>query len=280
MRQREQPPYGNSDAGRVPQVQKWTMAKKPKRADLPDDLHLIQAITAAVGSAQDKHQAAATLVAAGGPWPSVYTIAALGFEELGKANLCLSAIMMRDSPNSEELVSDFWDAFNGPKAHRAKSEFAHFLLRMLGNSMPLPVYEQVIREVSEAAEATNDRKFRALYVDFAENDVVLRPTDVTEDEAREMTDLLGSALALIETHQFLPVAEDDDADELAAYFKQIRDGLDYDAIAEDIGDDPAKLVEFVEQIRGPILAGVDSPPAIIRTLFPSIPFDDGTDGAL
>jgi AbiV family abortive infection protein len=240
------------------------MAKKPKRADLPDDLHLIQAITAAVGSAQDKHRAAATLVAAGGPWPSVYTLAALGFEELGKANLCLSAIMMRDSPDAGESVSDFWDAFNGPKAHRAKNEFAHFLLRMFGNSMPLPVYEQMIREVSEAAEATNDRKFRALYVDFAEDDVVLRPTDVTEDEAREMTDLLGSALALIETHQFLPVAEDNDADELAAYFQQIRDGLDYDAIAEDIGDDPAKLVEFAEKIRDPILAGVDSPPAIIR----------------
>jgi AbiV family abortive infection protein len=255
------------------------MPKKPKRTDLPDDLHLIQAITAAVASAQEKHLAASALVAAGGYWPSAYTLAALGFEELGKAYLCLSAITMRDFVDGEgQFVADFWDAFNGPGAHRAKNQAAHLMLRMLGNSMPLPVYEQVVKEMSEAAEATNDRKFRSLYVDFTVDGEVLQPTDVDEHESRTMADLLGSALKLIETHHVLPTAENVDQAELVTYFQQLRASLDREAMDEAVGDDPVKLIEFTEKIRGPVLAGADTPPEFLRTLFPNIPFDDGTEG--
>ena len=259
-------------------MRKWTMPKKPKRTDLPDDLQLMQAIMAAVASAQEKHMAASALIGVGGYWPSAYTLAALGFEELGKAYLCLSAITVRDFVDGEgQFVADFWDAFNGPGAHRAKSKASYLMLRMLGDSMPLPVYEQVMREVSEAAETTNDRKFRSLYVDFTVDDDVLAPTDVDERESRTMTDLLGSALDLIETHHVLPTAEDTDPAELVTYFQQLRAGLDRDAMAEAAGDNPVKLIEFTEQIRGPVLAGADTPPDFLRKLFPNVPFDDGTD---
>lgn len=253
---------------------------RTKRTELPDDLHLIEAITAAVASAREKHRAAAALVATGGSWPSAFTLAALGFEELGKANLCLSVIMMRDIPDIETFVPEFWNAFNGPGAHRAKSEAAHFLLRMFGSSLPLPVYEQVTREVSEAAEATNAKKFRAIYVDFAaDDDAVLPPTDVTEQEAREMTDMLGSAISLIDERHVLPTAEDIDASELADYFRQARSGMDFAAITKAIGDDPVKLIEFTEQIRTPILTNADTPPEILRKFFPNLPFGDDAGAA-
>jgi AbiV family abortive infection protein len=256
------------------------MPRKPKRTDLPDDVRLVEAMAAAVASAMDKHRAAAALVESAVSWPSAYTLAALGFEELGKACVCLSTLGRIDMLQEDvaQVVAEFWNMFNGPGAHIAKSQAAHLLLRLFASAAPLPGFEDANRELATAAEVTNDRKFRALYVDFdaAAGDAVLRPTDVGESEAREMTELLGAGLALVEAHPVLPV----DAAEIAEYFRLMREGLDRDALAAILGEDPeAKVIEFAEQARAAALTDADAPPPMWRALFPGLPFGGEADEA-
>ena len=154
------------------------------------------------------------------------------FRSLGKAALCLSALSVRDEADPEGYAEAFWTAF---RAHKTKGELAHFAVRVFGIDTPLPLFEELSRELIAAAQSTDERKFRSLYVDIAADDSVLTPTDITEAEARAITDQLGLALTVLATDGLGLADAGKDPNATAEIFRQIRAATTGAQIAHAVG---------------------------------------------
>jgi hypothetical protein len=94
-------------------------------------------------------------------------------------------------------------------------------------------------QTSTRARQINQTKFRGLYVDFTEDGSLLRPSDVTEQQARDMVATAHQVLAQIQ-----PVTTElgDDPVGLITFIDQRRSGLDLDALETEHDNDPDGLL--------------------------------------
>jgi AbiV family abortive infection protein len=155
---------------------------------IPDHEDLAALIAAVLTNAESLIDGAADLLVAG-RWPLVHAIATLGFEEIGKSQLCL-IFMIAPAPVRESI--DFWASFRG---HLPKIGLAHMLHTMLASANPIPTQlPAALDALDQVARADNAAKFRGLYVDFKDGSV-LQPTDVLEESARLMVTNARTCLA-------------------------------------------------------------------------------------
>ncbi|MFF8692407.1 AbiV family abortive infection protein [Streptomyces sp. NPDC015144] len=151
-----------------------------KKKAAPDDLRLIEIMYRAADHAERHLRAAQTLLDAG-EWPDSFVLATLGFEELGKAHLCLGALMAPDGERPKAL-REFEKNFTN---HVKKLELAHFFLIAAISDAPPPAAARLFSHVKSLASGSNDTKFRGLYVDYLDDELLL-PTVVGEEDARWM----------------------------------------------------------------------------------------------
>ncbi|MFC1405712.1 MULTISPECIES: AbiV family abortive infection protein [Streptacidiphilus] len=215
------------------------MGKKNVR--IPDDDELVRLASAACESAARKLRAA-TLLFDGGQWAEAFANAALGFEELGKAQLCMTVVGIPLPYRSDFPARQFDQWFNG---HTVKAGFAHLVLRGLVDQDAPAAVADLMAEVDAAAARSNETKFRGLYVDLAADGSLLHPDDVSEADACWMVERLQRLLAWMGPI-FADMAEDPG---FLVFLGQYRDGLDADALAAaiDSGED-----DFWSQMRAAV----------------------------
>ncbi len=153
----------------------------PPRDDL---LALFQATKANAGDLISD----AELLADVGRFPRAHALATLAHEEIGKAQLCLLAVML-----TEITPEEFWDAF---KSHTGK------LIRVTGfgrmtSAEPIGPVAEYAKIVKGHSSSAHTRKLRGLYVDYKSRRVLL-PSQVKEKEAKNQIRSAREALALTE----------------------------------------------------------------------------------
>jgi AbiV family abortive infection protein len=153
----------------------------PPRDDL---LALFQAAKANAGDLISD----AELLADVGRFPRAHALATLAHEEIGKAQLCLLAVML-----PEITPEEFWDAF---KSHMGK------LIRVTGfgrmtSAEPIGPVAEYAKIVKGQSSSAHTRKLRGLYVDYKSGRVLL-PSQVKEKEAKNQIRSARKALALTE----------------------------------------------------------------------------------
>jgi AbiV family abortive infection protein len=115
--------------------------------------------------------------------PRAHALATLAFEEIGKACICLLALLPMPEPFfGFRGADDFWAAWN---SHTDKLAWARGFLTLLMSEPTGPAQEAAVR-VIDAAGADHLRKMRGLYVDYLAGTVLL-PENITATEARELT---------------------------------------------------------------------------------------------
>ncbi|MEU2487051.1 AbiV family abortive infection protein [Streptomyces sp. NPDC012617] len=126
-----------------------------------------------------------------GIWSVAFANAALVLEELGKAMLCTSALVQ---PHEQRLASEdsFRAAFN---SHEAKAFHAFMLLGMVNEEMPEEM-EELFKLALRDARRTHKNKMRGFYTDASSSGHVLKPSDITEEQARQMLQVVEAVMAL------------------------------------------------------------------------------------
>ena len=115
--------------------------------------------------------------------PRAHALATLAFEEIGKAFICLLALLPMPEPFfGSRGDDDFWAAWN---SHTDKLAWARGFLTLL-MSEPAGPAEEAARRVIDAAGADHLRKMRGFYVDYSGGTVLL-PGNITAAQARELT---------------------------------------------------------------------------------------------
>jgi AbiV family abortive infection protein len=154
---------------------------------IPPRDDLLALLQAAKANAEDLISDA-ELLADAGRFPRAHALATLAHEEIGKAQLCLLAVMLPEITHEE-----FWAAF---KSHTGK------LIRVTGFGRlssaepigPIAAYAKIVKGQSSSAHT---RKLRGLYVDYKGGRVLL-PRQVNEKEAKSQIRSADEALALTE----------------------------------------------------------------------------------
>jgi len=231
-----------------------------KTFHMPTDTELLQLAGAATESAARKLTAAQLLLDAG-QWAEAFANAALGFEELGKAQLCFMVINIPDQFRSELTPKEFGRMFNG---HEAKASFAHLILRgILDEDAPAAVTD-LVAEAEAAAALTNDTKFRGLYVDLKADGSLSHPDDISEDAANWMVDRLRRLLDWIGP-MFAAMSEDGEV--FLAFAREFRANLDVAAIASAVESD---VDTWMAQLRGAVRDNGPAP-AWMEDALPALP---------
>ncbi len=158
---------------------------------LPDFDDLVTLIQACVRNAEDLLADARQLLEADRA-PRAHALATLAFEEIGKAFICVLALI----PGPTRFFGlksegDFWKAWN---SHLDKLAWARSYLSMLAQDPAAPIAEIVCR-LAAITDADHLRKMRGLYVDYSDGTVLL-PTDVTAGEAAELAQMSRPFLIL------------------------------------------------------------------------------------
>ncbi|MFI0827277.1 AbiV family abortive infection protein [Streptomyces roseolus] len=152
---------------------------------LPSDPDMADRVLIDIGREAFKHSRellrAARLLLDAGIWSVAYANAALALEELGKATLCTSVLPLPDEQRKAEMDA-FPDRFT---SHEAKSFCAFLVLRMVEDH-PHADWAQIYKNAERDAKRTNKNKFRGLYVDYKNTGHLLKPTDITKDQAGEL----------------------------------------------------------------------------------------------
>lgn len=159
------------------------------KTKLPDAVGLVKLVGAAYNNAASYHAAASGLLAAGNT-PLALSNASLGYEELGKAGLCLATLAMPPEVRAE-FAPEFGKSFGD---HVAKVGFVHFGFRVFVSPQVPPSLETLLAEVGEAALATHAAKMRGLYVDIDADGTIHEPAEVDPLDAEVMVGLLGLML--------------------------------------------------------------------------------------
>ncbi|MEW1648633.1 AbiV family abortive infection protein [Streptomyces sp. NPDC091219] len=233
------------------------MDKKAVR--VPDDGELIGIAAAACESAASKLKAA-TLLFGAGQWAEAFYNAALGFEELGKAHLCMSVAVIPTQYRSALSAREFSDMFNG---HAIKAAFGHLVLQMVDQDAPAAVTD-MLAEVEAAATQTNTTKFRGLYVDLGADGVLLRPTDVAEADARWMVGRLQTLYDWVGP-MYIALGQDPD---FLVFLQQFREGIDVAAVGAAVDTDIDLLLR---QMRGLFQDPGTAPPPWLAAALPPLP---------
>jgi AbiV family abortive infection protein len=232
------------------------MNKKAVR--VPDDGELA-GIAAAAGESAASKLKAATLLFGAGQWAEAFYNAALGFEELGKAYLCITIVVIPGKYRSELSARDFSEMFN---RHGVKAAVGHIVLRsMVDQDAPAAVTD-TMAEAATAATQTNGTKFRGLYVDLGADGTLLHPRDVTEADACWMVGRLQTLYDWMS-----PICREVGQDpEFLTLLQQAREKIDADAVGSAFDADPDL---WLRELRGAVRApGVVRPPWIAGALPP------------
>jgi AbiV family abortive infection protein len=148
---------------------------------IPELDELVTLIQASLGNAGELLSDARLLLVAGRA-PRAHALATLAFEEIGKAFICILAVVPSSAPlfgiRSE---GDFWKAWN---SHTDKLAWARGFLFLLIREPSASVADTVTR-LANTSLADHLRKMRGLYVDYADGSVLV-PSDVTSAEAAEL----------------------------------------------------------------------------------------------
>lgn len=137
-----------------------------------------------------QHLLAARAVLDAGIWPVAFSNAALALEEAGKGILCTSVLLWSDEER-QEAQEAFPKALN---SHEAKAAFSYIVLRMVGEEMPASL-EELYKGALKDARRTNKNKMRGFYTDSNATGNVLKPSDITEEQARHMVRVVESVIA-------------------------------------------------------------------------------------
>ncbi|MBK3571679.1 AbiV family abortive infection protein [Streptomyces sp. MBT62] len=234
------------------------MNKKAVR--VPDDGELVGIAAAACESAASKLKAA-TLLLGAGQWAEAFYNAALGFEELGKAHLCMTMVMIPVQYRSEVSPREFSELFNG---QAAKAAFGHLVLRSLVDQDAPAAATDMLAEAEAAATQTNGTKFRGLYVDLGTDGTLLHPKDVVEADARWMVDRLQTLNDWM-SPMCIELGQDPD---FLAFLQQFRENIDADALVAAVDADPDL---WLQQLRGAVRAPGASQPSWIADALPPLP---------
>jgi len=239
-------------------VQELPMDKKAVR--VPDDGELAGIAAAACESAVSKLKAAMLLFGAR-QWAETYYNAALGFEELGKAYLCMTMVMIPVQYRSEVSPREFSELFNG---HAAKASFGHLVLRSLVDQDAPAAVTDMLAEAEAAATQTNTTKFRGLYVGLGADGTLLHPKDVVEADARWMVDRLQTLNDWM-SPMCIELGQDPD---FLAFIQQFRENIDADALGAAFDADPNL---WLQQLRGLVQAPGAILPSWIADALPPLP---------
>jgi AbiV family abortive infection protein len=156
---------------------------------IPDFDDLLTLVQACLHNAEDM-LADARLLIASGRAPRAHALAALAFEEIGKACVCILPLI----PDTSEYFGlksegDFWKAWSN---HEDKLAWARGFLSLLIRN-PAPPVAEAISRLASTASADHLRKMRGLYVDYAAG-IVLLPSDITLAEASALADDVQAVL--------------------------------------------------------------------------------------
>lgn len=114
--------------------------------------------------------------------PRAHALATLAFEEIGKAHICILAVVPMPTPFfGFRGKGDFWEAWN---SHTDKLTWAYGFLSLMAREPTVPAAEAV-RRLTGSTRAGHLRKMRGLYVDYSDG-AVLMPSDITVAEAAEL----------------------------------------------------------------------------------------------
>lgn len=138
-----------------------------------------------------EHLRAARAILDAGVWSIAFSNAALALEEAGKGLLCVSILTWPDEKR-QGVHQEFRAAVN---SHEAKAFCAYFMLRSLGDEVPESL-EQIFKQALKDARRTNKNKFRGFYTDSNPTGHILKPSDITAEQARQMVHVVESVLAL------------------------------------------------------------------------------------
>ncbi|MGW2444972.1 AbiV family abortive infection protein [Streptomyces sp. NPDC001675] len=199
-----------------------------------------------------------------GVWSVAFANAALVLEELGKAMLSTSALMQ---PHEQRLESAefFRSACN---SHEMKAFYAFMMLSMVNEDMPEEM-EELFKLALRSARRTHKNKMRGLYTDANASGHVLKPSDITEEQARQMLQVVESVMALsVDSEEAL-----EDPEAYMRTVRRIRKTEAYQTVFAEMDDDDSATelvtqtvglarrvtrgdVPFLEALKGTWLAGV------------------------
>lgn len=149
---------------------------------IPEFDELVTLLQACLGNAGELLADARILLAVQRA-PRAHALATLALEEIGKAYVCLLAVVPVPMPEpffGPRGQSDFWVAWN---SHTDKLSWARAFMELL--IAPAAPAAEVVSRLGESTRADHVRKMRGLYVDYAGGTVQL-PSDVTAAEAEEL----------------------------------------------------------------------------------------------
>jgi AbiV family abortive infection protein len=148
---------------------------------IPADDELVALIQACLHNAGDLLADARHLLEASRV-PRAHAMATLAFEEIGKACMCMLALLPQPTPFFGVRGQDnFWKAWNN---HTDKLSWASGFLELLIRQPTTPVLAAAERLLADA-HMNHLRKLRGFYVDYVDGSVLL-PAEITDDEAREL----------------------------------------------------------------------------------------------
>jgi AbiV family abortive infection protein len=253
---------------------------------MPSPAELLRLAVAALANARDLVVDAERLADAGS-FPRAFALAALGFEETGKSQLCTLALAMHSSSYRFDS-RDLWEQFanHKPRLRRVGGFYDLFL------DTSSTVADLMATNPHESA-ALHNRRLRATYVDYG-NGQLLTPSDVTEREARTLIERARVSISTVE----VALAPAEAQDLLVAMADVDMTGV-LAEIAETVGADPdtarARLSEFISGAAAAVAAaqgsaagmlpGPEELPAALRDLLREIgvmpksgeqPPDDGS----
>ncbi|MFE4829939.1 AbiV family abortive infection protein [Streptomyces sp. NPDC056672] len=212
-------------------------------AKLPDDPDLMARTVVDIASASFTNARAlltsAQAVLDAHQWPTSFSIGALALEEIGKAGLCTTLLIMPPAER-EEFRPEFEKAFTN---HQTKAMSAHLVLAMSADKVPASL-EQLAQDVIASARQTNAVKFRGLYVDYTDAGALLKPDTIDEAAARWMISTVTTALAESELAE-AAVAE---PDVYLALVRQWQSEVDIAALETYLETNPQEFAAHVHAL--------------------------------
>ncbi|KOG19737.1 hypothetical protein ADK34_24460 [Streptomyces viridochromogenes] len=205
-----------------------------------------------------QHLIAARAVLDVGIWSVAFANAALVLEELGKAMICTSALLQ---PHEQRLANEevFRKAFN---SHEMKAFYAFMMLGMMNEEMPEGM-EELFKLALRDARRTHKNKMRGFYTDANSSGHVLKPSDITEEQARQILQVVEAVMALsAESEEAL-----EDPEVYMRVLGRMRQSEAYQAVYAEMDDDSlAELgAQTITMARLLVRAEVPFPEAVKGT---------------
>ncbi|MEU6988535.1 AbiV family abortive infection protein [Streptomyces sp. NPDC046324] len=175
-----------------------------------------------------QHLIAARAVLDAGIWSVAFANVALVLEELGKALICTSAL---SQPHEQRLANEEWfrKAFN---SHEMKALCAFMTLGMVNEEMPEGL-EELFKLALRDARRTHKNKMRGFYTDSNASGHVLKPSDITEEQARQLLQVVEALMTLsAESEEAL-----EDPEGYLRVLGRMRQNEAYQAAYADLDDD-------------------------------------------